>query len=222
MASNENNFKTAIFDDGTCGVLRSDPAKPNYMELIATFHDSARAREYAKFQNHQFSPNEEADEFEEPSHEETKHERPRHAEPAHDAEPARHAEPAHYAETVSASTRSVASRKASASDDKSSGPASDISDRQQAVLDALRSMMDKKNQVEVRSAELAQAAFIPLGSLHSVLASLEKKNLIRTERQGSARFRAIYEVLSTSRKRANSVNGSHHEKKPNAVDTRAG
>ena len=71
--------------------------------------------------------------------------------------------------------------------------------------------MDKKNLVEVRSAELAKASSIPLGSLHSVLASLEKKNMIRTERQGTAKFRAIYEVLGTRKKSARSINGAVHD-----------
>ena len=75
--------------------------------------------------------------------------------------------------------------------------------------------MDKKNLVEVPSAELAKASSIPLGSLHSVLASLEKslekKSMIRTERPGSAKFRAIYEVLGAPRKSAPSINGAVHD-----------
>src|SRR5258706_428348 len=57
----------------------------------------------------------------------------------------------------------------------------------------------------------ADASSPPLGSLHSVLASLEKKNMIRTERQGTAMFRAIYEVLGTPRKSARSINGAVHD-----------
>jgi hypothetical protein len=71
--------------------------------------------------------------------------------------------------------------------------------------------MDKKNLVEVPAAELAKASSIPLGSLRSVLASLEKKNMIRTERQGTAKLRAIYEVLGTPRKSARSINGAVHD-----------
>jgi uncharacterized membrane protein len=199
MSSKKHEFKTATFEDGTCVVLRSDPAQPHFMELIATFHDTERARDYAKFENSQSDGGEEQ-EAEVPAQAAAKQSAAR-KEPAAEA------------------PKQAALRKEPAAEAKSL--ASDISDRQQAVLDALRSMMDRKNHVEVRSAELAQAAYIPLGSLHSVLASLEKKNLIRTERQGSAKFRAIYEVLHTQRKRANSVNGSHHDKKTHAVEAMA-
>jgi sugar-specific transcriptional regulator TrmB len=50
----------------------------------------------------------------------------------------------------------------------------------------------------VRARELAQAAHIPLGSIHAILGSLEKKNLIQTKRPGSMKAAAIYEVLETS------------------------
>ena len=175
MASKKHEFKTATFEDGTCVVLRADPDQVHFIELIATFHDIARARDYAKFENSQSGGNEE-------QREEAQAEVP-----------------------AQAAAKQAAARKEPAPEAKPKNLAGDISERQQAVLDALRSMMDKKNHVEVRSAELAQAAYIPLGSLHSVLASLEKKNLIRTERQGSAKFRAIYEVLGTPRKSARLV-----------------
>jgi sugar-specific transcriptional regulator TrmB len=55
--------------------------------------------------------------------------------------------------------------------------------------------MNGSNLVEVKAAVLAEAAKIPLGSLHSVLQSLEKKQLINTARAGSARAPAVYEVL---------------------------
>jgi sugar-specific transcriptional regulator TrmB len=44
-------------------------------------------------------------------------------------------------------------------------------------------------------AGLAEAANIPLGSLHSILQSLEKKGLIKNTRSGSARAPAAYQVL---------------------------
>jgi DNA-binding MarR family transcriptional regulator len=84
---------------------------------------------------------------------------------------------------------------------------SDLTESQAAVLKALRSKMDKNNRVEARAAELAKAASIPPGSLHYVLASLEKKRMIRTERQGTARFAAIYEVLEMARNSPRTVNG---------------
>jgi len=71
----------------------------------------------------------------------------------------------------------------------------ELSARQSAVLAALRARMDEQKQVAAKAADLAKAAQIPLGSLHSVLQSLEKKGLIKTTRAGSARAPAAYEVL---------------------------
>ena len=73
--------------------------------------------------------------------------------------------------------------------------AAELSPRQNAVLKALRSKMDEHKQVAEKAAVLAKAARIPLGSLHSVLQSLEKKQLIKTARAGSARAPAVYQVL---------------------------
>ena len=55
--------------------------------------------------------------------------------------------------------------------------------------------MDANKQVEAKVAVLAEAANIPLGSLHAVLQSLEKKGLIKNIRGGSARAPAAYQVL---------------------------
>src|SRR5712675_1009957 len=153
MASKKHEFKTATFEDGSCVVLRVDPSQPHIMEVVASFYDAARARDYARFENGEQGEHQEDAPIEEP---------------ASKAKP-QASEPIKYSAT-------------------------DVSERQLAVLDALRSLMDNKNLVEVRSAELAKASSIPLGSLHSVLASLEKKNMITTERQGTAKLRAIYEV----------------------------
>ena len=71
----------------------------------------------------------------------------------------------------------------------------ELSSRQSAVLGALRAKMDANKQVEAKAAVLAEAANVPLGSLHAVLQSLEKKQLIKTARAGSARAPAIYQVL---------------------------
>ena len=68
-------------------------------------------------------------------------------------------------------------------------------------------MMDKKNLVEATKTELAKTASIPSGTLHSVLVSLEKKGMIRTERQGTPKFSAIYQVLETSEKSTRYMNG---------------
>jgi hypothetical protein len=176
MASKTHEFKTAIFEDGSCVVLRVDPSQPHFMEVVASFYDAERARDYARFENGQQGEHQEDAPIKEPAS------RPKP--PASKAKP-------QASEPIKDST--------------------DLSERQQEVLNALRSLMDKKNLVEVPSAELAKASSIPLGSLHSVLASLEKKNMIRTERPGSAKFRAIYEVLGTARKSAPSINGAVHD-----------
>jgi hypothetical protein len=166
MTSKKHEFKTAILEDKSCVVLRVDPSQPHIMEVVASFYDAARARDYARFENGEQGEHQEDAPIEEPAS------KPKP--PASKAKP-QASEPIKYSAT-------------------------DVSERQLAVLDALRSLMDNKNLVEVRSAELAKASSIPLGSLHSVLASLEKKNMIRTERPGSAKFPAIYEVLGTREK----------------------
>jgi hypothetical protein len=77
-------------------------------------------------------------------------------------------------------------------------PISDLTDRQNAVLGALEVMMDDGRLVETKAATLAEAANVPLGSLHSILQSLEKKALIRTARSGSAKSPAVYQVLESA------------------------
>jgi len=78
---------------------------------------------------------------------------------------------------------------------KPNGVTPELSARQSAVLNALRAKMNENKQVEAKAAELAEAAQIPLGSLHSVLGSLEKKQLIVNTRAGSPRWSAVYQVL---------------------------
>ena len=73
--------------------------------------------------------------------------------------------------------------------------APELNARQSAVLGALCAKMDANKQVEARAAVLAEAANVPLGSLHSILQSLEKKGLVKTTRAGSARAPAAYHVL---------------------------
>jgi hypothetical protein len=92
----------------------------------------------------------------------------------------------HTAELTEAPTRPVVAPPVAAAE---------LSARQSAVLGALRSTMDEHKQVAAKAAVLAEAAQIPLGSLHSVLHSLEKKQLIKTARAGSARAPAAYQVL---------------------------
>jgi hypothetical protein len=73
----------------------------------------------------------------------------------------------------------------------------DLSFRQRAVLDTLRAKMNKDRFVEARAATLAPAAKIRLGSVYAALASLENKGLIRTNRQGTSRSPAVYQVEDT-------------------------
>ena len=70
------------------------------------------------------------------------------------------------------------------------------------MLGALRAKMDANKQVEAKAAVLAEAANVPLGSLHSILQSLEKKGLIKNTRAGSARAPAAYHVLQVEHPRS--------------------
>jgi hypothetical protein len=149
-------FKTVAMEESTWAVVRTDPAKPRYMEIVATFYDEARARDYADVQNGGQSREESGE-----------------------TEP-----------------RSEKARKREAAAKPNGAPAeSELSQRQSAVLKAMRAKADDSNQVAVKAAVLAQAAQIPLGSLHSVLGSLEKKKLIHATKPGSARSPAVYQVL---------------------------
>ncbi len=209
MSSNKQEFRTAIFEDGTCAVLRADPTKPRLLEMIATFHDAAHARDYVNLlDGHQVKP----------VRERVSAAKPKHASKARPAQVSA-AKPKQITEAkpkLASGAKVKQASKAKPTQATQAKPktvaATDMSDRQQAVLKALRAKMDKKNLVEVTSGELAKASAIPLGSVHSVLVSLEKKGIIRTERQGSAKFRAIYEVLDSARKGTRSLNGSLHGK----------
>jgi hypothetical protein len=114
-----------------------------------------------------------------------------HARDYADRENSRSAE--HTAELTEAPTRPAVEPPAATSE---------LSARQRAVLGVLRSKMDANKQVEAKAAVLAEAANIPLGSLHSVLQSLEKKRLITTVRAGSARAPAVYQVLQAEHPRS--------------------
>ena len=78
----------------------------------------------------------------------------------------------HTAELTEAPTRPAVEPPAAASE---------LSARQSAVLQALRTKMDANQRVEEKAAVLAEAANIPL--------------LIKTTRAGSARAPAVYQVL---------------------------
>ena len=148
MSSNGKPFTTVTLEDGIFAVVRTDPRKPRYLEVIAIFFEAERARDYA------------------------------------DRENSRAAEPA--SEPIEAPTERRVEPTA---------PTPELSARQGAVLGALRAKMDANKQVEAKAAVLAEAANVPLGSLHSILQSLEKKGLIKATRAGSARAPAAYQVL---------------------------
>ena len=124
-------------------VVRSDPRTPHVLEVIATFFEAERARDYA------------------------------------DRENSRASEPA------SEPTEAPTQRRFEVT-----APTPELSARQSAVLGALLAKMDANQRVEEKATVLAEAANIPLGSLHSILQSLEKKGLIKTTRAA-----AVYQVV---------------------------
>ena len=150
MNSSAKPFTTVTLEDGTFAVVRTDPRKPRFMEVVAIFHDASRARSYADIENDL------------------------------------------SAEELPKITPKAAPKKETV---ERTGVESELSGRQSAVLEALRAKADNDNLVEIKAAVLAEAANIPLGSLHSVLQSLEKKQFILTTRPGSARAPAVYKVL---------------------------
>jgi|SRR5208337_908409 len=148
MSSNGKPFTTVTLEDGIFAVVRTDPRKPRYLEVIAIFFEAERARDYATREN------------------------------------SRAAEPATAPKEATTQRRF-----------EPTAPTPELSARQSAVLGALLSKMDANKQVEAKAAILAEAANVPLGSLHSILQSLEKKGLIKNTRAGSARAPAAYQVL---------------------------
>ena len=167
MASNGTTYQAVALQDGTSAVMRADPAKPQIFEVVATFFDASRAQEYAAREN-------------------AAHQTPQHTEPAEESQP----------EPEQAAVRKPAPKKRAVETAKVEPETpSDLTERQSAVLKALRSKMDDAQLVEAKAAVLAEAAEIPLGSLHSVLQSLEKRQLIRTERSGSPKAPAVYLIL---------------------------
>ncbi len=165
-------FRTVELEGGTFAVVRSDAAKPLVMEVVATFYDAARAHDYAAKENSH------------PSREVlTTAPKAAKATPKAPVKSARKPAPRTKAEQKKTEPESA------------TAASSDLTGRQSAVLKALRSKTDADNSVEAKAAVLADAAGIPLGSLHSILQSLEKKELIRTTRAGSPKAPAVYQVL---------------------------
>jgi len=50
MSSSAKPFKTVTFEDGSVAVVRTDPRKPQLLEVIAIFFDASRARSYAEME----------------------------------------------------------------------------------------------------------------------------------------------------------------------------
>jgi hypothetical protein len=51
MSSSGKPFTTITLEDGTFGVVRTDPRKPQFLEVIAIFSDVSRARSCAEKEN---------------------------------------------------------------------------------------------------------------------------------------------------------------------------
>ncbi len=79
--------------------------------------------------------------------------------------------------------------------DATNGLLPELTERQRAVLKALREKAGDDRLVEIKAIDLADAASIPLGSVHSVIQSLEKKKCIQITRPGSSHASAVYRVL---------------------------
>jgi DNA-binding transcriptional ArsR family regulator len=219
MSRTKHELKTAVFDDGTHAVLRADPARPRHMEVIATFYEVAHARDYVRRHS---SPAEEHREQRRPSVRQAAKRPLRRAAAAKSRSSIKieRKTPATVKPRAAAAVktkRPAAHRPKSASAVKPKTAETGVSDRQLAVLKALRSLKDKKNRVEVPVARIAKASSVPLGSVHSILVSLEKKHMIKTERQGSPKASAIYEILPTAAKITPSLNAGSHRKPPQAA-----
>ena len=168
MSSNGTTYQAVALHDGTSAVIRAHSAKPQILEIVATFFEASRAQDYAAREN-------------------AAHEAAQNPKPAGEAHLENEPKPA-IARKQSAKKRVEAVK---VEQELPSG----LTVRQSAVLNALRSRMDDANLVESKAASLAEAASIPLGSLHSVLQSLEKRQLIRNERAGTPKTPAVYQVL---------------------------
>jgi len=217
MASNKQQLKIAIFEDGTHAVLRADPAKPRLMEVIATFYEAADARDYLRSQG---MPSEPQPNERRPILEQAARRNAKLVSAAKSGQTSR-GKPKQSAASSKLASQAKTNRTAQiqpkpASETKPQNAATGMSERQTAVLKALHSFMDRKKRVEVSRAELANASSVPLGSLRSVLASLEKKHMIRTERLGSPKFSAIYEILKAGQKPTRVPRGAVHSKAAHA------
>ena len=156
MGGGERTFKTVVLEDGMFAVVRTDPAKPQVMEVVGMFYTEASARRYADFENAQLSG-------------------------ASGEPPA--PRPGNFAKAA----------EESVIEQNGAGP--ELTERQSAVLEALRARAGGDDCVEIKGADLAEAASIPLGSVHSIIQSLEKKKRIAITRPGTAHAPPIYQVF---------------------------
>ena len=53
MGSSTDVFKTVVLESSTWAVVRTDPARPRFMEVIANFYDEKRAKDYTDLLNGQ-------------------------------------------------------------------------------------------------------------------------------------------------------------------------
>src|SRR5271165_4052153 len=53
MGNSSDVYKTVVLDSSTWAVVRTDPSRPRFMEVIANFYDEKRAKDYADMQNSQ-------------------------------------------------------------------------------------------------------------------------------------------------------------------------
>jgi uncharacterized membrane protein len=169
VTTKNETLKVVALEDGSSAVVRIDPANPRLLEVVATFFDAAKAQEYA-----QLTGAEKPEPVAKVSAQLTEVKKPAPVAKVSERKP----------------PKAANGQKAEAN-----GATLDLSTRQSAVLNALRSKMDENKQVEAKASVLAEAAKIPLGSLHSVLGSLEKKQLIVNTRAGTPRAPAVYQVL---------------------------
>src|SRR6476646_1265182 len=54
MGDSSDVYKTVALENSTWAVVRTDPTRPRFMEVIANFYDEKRAKDYADLQNGQF------------------------------------------------------------------------------------------------------------------------------------------------------------------------
>jgi hypothetical protein len=193
VTTKNETLKVIALEDGSSSVVRIDPTNPRLLEVVATFYDAARAQRYVQMTEVQET--EPVAKVPEPKLPVAKASEPK-------LPVAKVSEPklpktsnGQKAAPVAKVSEPKLPKAANGKSVEANGAALDLSTRQSAVLNALRSKMDENKQVEAKASVLAEAAKIPLGSLHSVLGSLEKKQLIVNRRPGTPRAPAVYQVL---------------------------